>query len=98
MIIFGGIMIAIASALYTTLDRSTSLAQIIGFQIIAGIGFGCILNIMVVLIQADYLQDQHLIPHVTNVFNVSRLILALLKPVLGFRRTNRRHVDGNQHL
>jgi hypothetical protein len=45
MIIFGGIMVAIASALYTTLDKSTSLAQIIGYQIIAGIGFGCILNI-----------------------------------------------------
>lgn len=101
-------LVVIASALYTTLDTSTSLAQIIGYQVIAGVGFGCILNIsmstwpaeltkVVVLVQADYLSQQHLVPHVTNVFNV-RCLMAKLTSVLGICRKDRRDVDRHQYL
>jgi hypothetical protein len=66
----------------TLIHKSTSLVEIIGFEVIAGIGLGLILNIskpndsivlkiVVVLVQADYLTEPHLVPHVTNVFNVS---------------------------
>jgi hypothetical protein len=121
------------------ISKSSSIAQLVGFEAIAGVGYGSVLNIgssrslahdrsatcnehamytvrdeltfpVVLLVQADYLKTPHLVPHVTNVLNVSRSgsgtwtsswyptgLLADL-PVLGLCRSHRRHVHRHQHL
>ncbi|WVF65704.1 hypothetical protein IAT40_000435 [Kwoniella sp. CBS 6097] len=68
-VVIGSCLMAITSGLMTTLKPGTSIATVVGFQIIAGVGLGMVLNVMVVLVQADYVKQSHLVPHVTNVFN-----------------------------
>ncbi|WWC91375.1 uncharacterized protein L201_006318 [Kwoniella dendrophila CBS 6074] len=67
--IVGSCLLAISSGLLTMLDKNTSTAKVVGFMIIGGVGLGLIMNVMVVLVQARFLKEPHLIPHVTNVFN-----------------------------
>jgi len=62
-------MLSVGNGLLTMLKRTTSLTELIAFEVIAGIGFGAVLNVVVVLIQADYLTEAHLVPHVTNLLN-----------------------------
>ncbi|OCF44913.1 hypothetical protein I317_01192 [Kwoniella heveanensis CBS 569] len=68
-VVIGSCLMAIASGLMTMLKSGISIATVIGFQIVAGVGLGMVLNVMVVLVQADYLKRPHLVPHVTNLFN-----------------------------
>lgn len=65
----GGALATIACGLFYTLSPSTSTAQIIGYQIIAGVGVGAVLNIMIVIVQADYAARPGLEPHATAVQN-----------------------------
>ncbi|OCF72452.1 hypothetical protein I204_06831 [Kwoniella mangroviensis CBS 8886] len=67
--IIGSCLLAISSGLLTTLKKDTSVAKVVGFMIIGGTGLGLVMNVMVVLVQAKFLKEPHLIPHVTNVFN-----------------------------
>ncbi|RXK37133.1 hypothetical protein M231_05584 [Tremella mesenterica] len=68
-VVVGGGLIAVASGLLTTISPGSGLTKIIVFEVISGIGFGCALNIIVVLVQADYLSEPHMIPHATNTIN-----------------------------
>ncbi|WVQ64171.1 uncharacterized protein L199_002333 [Kwoniella botswanensis] len=67
--ITGSCLLAISSGLLTTLKKDTSVAKVVGFMITGGTGLGLVMNVMVVLVQAKFLKEPHLIPHVTNVFN-----------------------------
>nr|XP_018259020.1 uncharacterized protein I303_08563 [Kwoniella dejecticola CBS 10117]OBR81178.1 hypothetical protein I303_08563 [Kwoniella dejecticola CBS 10117] len=67
--IIGSCLLAISSGLFTMLKKDTSVAMVVGFMVIGGVGLGLVMNVMVVLVQAKYLKEPHLIPHVTNVFN-----------------------------
>nr|XP_019009679.1 uncharacterized protein I206_05239 [Kwoniella pini CBS 10737]OCF48460.1 hypothetical protein I206_05239 [Kwoniella pini CBS 10737] len=67
--IIGSCLLAISSGLQTMLKKDTSVAMVVGFMIIGGVGLGLVMNVMVVLVQAKFLKEPHLIPHVTNVFN-----------------------------
>jgi len=66
---FGGILSAVACGLFYTLSPETSTAKIIGYQIIAGVGVGAVLNIMIAIVQADYATRPGLEPHATTVQN-----------------------------
>ncbi|WVQ81540.1 hypothetical protein IAT38_003664 [Cryptococcus sp. DSM 104549] len=68
-IIVGSCLMIVASGIFTTLTKSTSIATVVGIEVIWGVGLGLVLNIMVILIQAKYLDQPQLVPHVTNVFN-----------------------------
>ncbi|KAK4688498.1 hypothetical protein P7C73_g1604, partial [Tremellales sp. Uapishka_1] len=70
-IVMGTMLCAVASGLLTRIGRSTSIAEMVGYEVIVGVGLGMVLNLMVVLVQSDYLSEAHLVPHVTGVFNVS---------------------------
>lgn len=65
----GGALCAIGCGLFYTFSPSTDVSKIIGYQILAGVGFGCVLNVMVVLVQADYVTRQREEPHATAVQN-----------------------------
>ncbi|WVW79063.1 hypothetical protein I302_101026 [Kwoniella bestiolae CBS 10118] len=65
----GSSLLAISAGLLTMLKKDTSVAKIVGFMIVGGTGLGLVMNVMVVLVQAKFLKEPHLIPHVTNVFN-----------------------------
>jgi hypothetical protein len=65
----GGALAAVACGLFYTFSPQTSTAKIIGYQIIAGVGVGAVLNIMIVIIQADYTTRPGLEPHATTVQN-----------------------------
>ncbi|OCF31352.1 hypothetical protein I316_06957 [Kwoniella heveanensis BCC8398] len=67
-VVIGSCLMAIASGLMTMLKSAISIATVIGFQIVAGVGQGNGPE-LVVLVQADYLKRPHLLPHVTNLFN-----------------------------
>jgi hypothetical protein len=51
--VFGTTIYTIASGLLYTLEVSTSTARLIGFQILAGMGFGSSLNICVTVVRAN---------------------------------------------
>ncbi|WVQ81541.1 hypothetical protein IAT38_003665 [Cryptococcus sp. DSM 104549] len=68
-IVAGSCLLAIGSGLFTILTKSSSIALVVGFEVVVGLGLGMVLNVMVVLVQAKYISQPHLIPHVTNVFN-----------------------------
>jgi Na+/melibiose symporter-like transporter len=44
-ILVGSCLMAVASGLLTLINKSSSIGMLVGFEIIAGIGFGCVLNI-----------------------------------------------------
>lgn len=44
-ILIGACLVATASGLLTLVEPNTPIAQVIGFEVIAGVGFGMILNI-----------------------------------------------------
>lgn len=66
---FGGALCAISSGLFYTFSPSTSVAKIVGYQILAGVGFGSVLNVMIVIVQADYTSRPGIEPHATAVQN-----------------------------
>ncbi|WWD21042.1 hypothetical protein CI109_105523 [Kwoniella shandongensis] len=68
-ILLGSCLLAVGTGLFTMIKRDSSLGMTIGFQVVVGIGLGMILNIMVILMQAKYLREPRMIPHVTGVFN-----------------------------
>lgn len=70
-IVIGCILVAITTGIMSTYKATTSIATIVGLEILAGVGLGLILNLIVVLMQAKYYKNPHLTPHATNVFNVS---------------------------
>jgi MFS family permease len=55
--VFGTAIYTIASGLFCTLEVSTSTARLIGFQILAGMGFGSSLNICATVVRAN-VQDK----------------------------------------
>lgn len=44
-ILIGFALVAVASGLLTLINQSSSIAQLVGFEAIAGIGYGSVLNI-----------------------------------------------------
>lgn len=70
-IVVGSVLIAIAAGIMSTYKSTTSLATVVGLEVLAGIGLGLILNLVVVLMQAKYIRNAHLTLYATNVFNVS---------------------------
>jgi hypothetical protein len=65
----GGALAAVACGLFYTLSPETSTTKIIGYQIIAGVGVGAVLNIVIVIVQADYATRSGLEPHATTAQN-----------------------------
>jgi hypothetical protein len=55
--VFGTAIYTITSGLFCTLEVTTSTARLIGFQILAGIGFGSSLNICATVVRAN-VQDK----------------------------------------
>lgn len=55
--IFGTTIYTIASSLFCTLEVNTSTARLVGFQILAGMGFGSSLNICATVVRAN-VQDK----------------------------------------
>jgi MFS family permease len=65
----GSALMAIGCGLFYTFSPSTSIAKVIGYQILAGIGIGATLNVMTVIVQADYATRPIIEPHATNLLN-----------------------------
>jgi hypothetical protein len=70
----GSALMAIGSGLFYTFSLSTSIAKVIGYQILAGVGFGATLNVMTVIVQADYATRPIIEPHATNLLNWFRFV------------------------
>jgi len=66
---FGGALVAIGCGLFYTFSPTTSTAKIIGYQILVGVGLGAILNVMIVIVQADYVTRPAMEPHATTLQN-----------------------------
>ncbi|GJJ10596.1 hypothetical protein Clacol_004823 [Clathrus columnatus] len=56
----------IAAGLLFTIDSSTTTARIIGYQILWGIGVGCIFQNVLVAIQAEFEDDEELVPQASS--------------------------------
>lgn len=68
-IVGGSVLLTLAGGLWLLLRVHTSLVIIELFQVLVGLGLGSVINVMLVLIQGDYLAEPHLVPHVTNICN-----------------------------
>lgn len=84
-ILIGSCFISVASGLFTLLKPSSSIAMVVSFEVVAGIGFGLVLTIsesnssdtpqsvpdaaVMVLMQAEFYSQPALIPHATGLFN-----------------------------
>ncbi|ODN74642.1 hypothetical protein, variant 2 [Cryptococcus amylolentus CBS 6039] len=69
VIVAGSCLLATGGGLFTTLKADSPIGRAVGFEVVSGVGLGLVLNIMVVLVQANYLDRPQLVPHATNLFN-----------------------------
>ncbi|KAL7421215.1 hypothetical protein Q5752_004100 [Cryptotrichosporon argae] len=65
----GGVLNVVGIGLMTMVGSTTSIGEVVGFEVVVGIGIGLFINLMMMLMQADYMKEQHLVSHATNVFN-----------------------------
>jgi hypothetical protein len=65
----GGALVAVGCGMFYTFSPTTSTEKIIGYQILTGVGLGAILNVMIVIVQADYVDRPSLEPHATTLQN-----------------------------
>jgi len=65
---------AIGAGLLFTIDSSTSNAKLIGFQILVGAGIGGAMQNTMIAIQAEYHDNERLIPQATSMVNFAQLV------------------------
>jgi len=68
------LVFAVGGGLLYTLDAHSSNAKLIGFQIIYGIGIGGAMQNTIIAIQAEYADDEAMIPQATSLVNFTQLI------------------------
>ncbi|THH08426.1 hypothetical protein EW145_g2713 [Phellinidium pouzarii] len=67
----------IASAgfgLFFTVTQFTPASRLLGLQVLVGVGLGCVLQLPVVVAQADFTDKQHLIPQATSLVTFLQLL------------------------
>ncbi|KAL5513628.1 hypothetical protein ACEPAH_4027 [Sanghuangporus vaninii] len=60
--------------LFFTVSEATSPSRILGFQILVGVGLGCVTQLPVVVSQADFANQEHLVPQATSLVTFLQLI------------------------
>lgn len=73
--LFGGpFLSSIGCGLLFTITSSTPAATLIGYQILFGAGVGCAMQNTIIAIQAEYADDEKLIPQGTSLVNFTQLV------------------------
>lgn len=72
-ILVGPIFSGIGTGLISTWDRETSNSKLIGYQIIAGVGIGFSFQNILLSVQAEYNDRQHLMAQAVGVSNFFQL-------------------------
>ncbi|KAL5531054.1 hypothetical protein ACEPAG_3930 [Sanghuangporus baumii] len=60
--------------LFFTVSEATRSSRILGFQILVGVGLGCVTQLPVVVSQADFANQEHLVPQATSLVTFLQLI------------------------
>ncbi|EJD43051.1 transporter [Auricularia subglabra TFB-10046 SS5] len=68
------LLVSVASGLMYTINESTPNARVIGYQIIMGVGIGGALQNVVIAIQAEYADKEHMVPQATAVVAWAQLL------------------------
>jgi len=67
--VIGSIITAIAIGIYTTIGTNTTIAVTVGLEVLAGCGCGLVMNLMTVIMQAEFVSRKSMSLWATNVFN-----------------------------
>ncbi|KAJ3924384.1 MAG: hypothetical protein NXY57DRAFT_356642, partial [Lentinula lateritia] len=65
---------SIGSGLLTTVSISSGLGNIAGFQILVGVGLGCVTQLPVVVAQAEFVAEEDLVPQATSIVTFLQLL------------------------
>jgi MFS family permease len=71
---FGPFLSSIGCGLLYTITSTTPTPTLIGYQILFGTGVGCALQNTIIAIQAEYADDERLIPQGTSMVNFTQLV------------------------
>ncbi|GAA5916994.1 hypothetical protein JCM8208_003424 [Rhodotorula glutinis] len=72
-LVFGPVFSCIGSGLLYTVDERSSMAKLIGYQILVGVGVGCVLQNTLIAVQADC-KDESEVPQRTAIVTFGQLV------------------------
>ncbi|KAG7090378.1 hypothetical protein E1B28_009497 [Marasmius oreades] len=73
-LVFAPLLAAVGFGLFFEVSQNTSSSHIAGLQILVGIGLGCVVQLPIVVAQAEYVNEEHLVPQVTSLATFIQII------------------------